>query len=41
MLAGLLSFIPYVGTIIATMIGGLATLPQGAVFVLGSISIIE
>jgi predicted PurR-regulated permease PerM len=47
MLAGLLSFIPYVGTIIAMMIGGLATLPQGAIFalyalmILGSISIIE
>ena len=47
MLAGLLSFIPYVGTIIAMMIGGLAALPQGAVFalyaliVLGSVSIIE
>jgi predicted PurR-regulated permease PerM len=44
-LAGLLSFIPYVGTIIAMMIGGLATLPQGAVFalyaVLGSTSVIE
>ncbi len=47
MLAGLLSFIPYVGTIIAMMIGGLAALPQGAIFalyaliVLGSVSIIE
>ena len=47
MLAGLLSFIPYVGTIIAMMIGGLVTLPQGVVFalyalvVLGSTSIIE
>ncbi|MBY0558958.1 AI-2E family transporter [Hyphomicrobium sp.] len=47
MLAGLLSFIPYVGTIIAMMIGGLATLPQGTTFalyalvVLGFTSIIE
>lgn len=47
MLAGLLSFIPYVGTIVAMMIGGLATLPQGTVFalyalmVLGLTSIIE
>lgn len=47
MLAGILSFIPYVGTIIAMIIGGLATLPHGAVFavytlmVLGSISVIE
>ena len=47
MLAGLLSFIPYVGTIIAMIIGGLATLPQGAVFVLyalmvlGATSVVE
>ncbi|MBS0267429.1 MAG: AI-2E family transporter [Proteobacteria bacterium] len=47
MLAGLLSFIPYVGTIVAMIIGGLATLPQGTVFaiyalvVLGFTSIIE
>ncbi len=47
MLAGLLSFIPYMGTIIAMIIGGLATLPQGAIFalyalmVLGAISIVE
>lgn len=47
LLAGLLSFIPYVGTIIAMIIGGLATLPQGATFalytlmVLGAISIVE
>ena len=47
MLAGLLSFIPYVGTIIAMIIGGLATLPQGGVFVLyalmvlGATSVVE
>jgi predicted PurR-regulated permease PerM len=40
MLAGLLSFIPYVGTIIAMMIGGLATLQQGAVFALYALMVL-
>ncbi len=47
MLVGILSFIPYVGTIIAMAIAALATLPQGGVFalyallVIGVASIIE
>jgi predicted PurR-regulated permease PerM len=47
LLAGILSFIPYVGTIIAMVIGALAALPQGAEFalytlvVLGIVSFVE
>lgn len=47
MLGGALSFVPYVGTIVAMLIGGLATLPQGvdqalyALIVLGAASFFE
>ncbi len=47
MLGGALSFIPYVGTIVAMVIGALATLPQGidqalyALIVLGAASFFE
>jgi len=39
MLGGALSFIPYVGTIAAMVIGALAALPQGAYFALYAVSV--
>jgi predicted PurR-regulated permease PerM len=47
MLGGLLSFIPYVGTIVAMLIAALAALPQGPAFALyalmvfGAVSFVE